>query len=270
LSLVESGVPLLTDDERDFFAAHGYLVVRGAVSASRVAELVSALDQVLPEQHYARGGGGRPLEVAGISRGSPEIARHTHHRLLAALGADALGASRVQLLQDTALIKAAVDGGRVEWHQDYTYLAYLDEPRAVTLRLALTPCTRESGCLRVIDQSHHWGFQGNSQALAAASVGDALGSLPPELRERARDREVFVELQPGDISLHHCLTFHGSLENRSGRPRKTLVTRLFDTACKLEPSRLPRPESLVHFPTDAAGHFRSDAFPVLYDRAEDE
>ena len=62
---------------------------------------------------------------------------------MAGLLAEALEASRLQLLQDTALLKAPRVGGRVEWHQDRTYIGYLDQPRAATLRLALTPEQQE-------------------------------------------------------------------------------------------------------------------------------
>jgi ectoine hydroxylase-related dioxygenase (phytanoyl-CoA dioxygenase family) len=211
---------------------------------------------------------GRVVEIPGISHASAEIARHARDARIARVAAGVLGAARVQLLQDTALIKPPDPGTRVEWHQDYSYLAYLDRPGVVTARLSLTRCTLESGCMRVIDGSHAWGLHGGDLSFRRDSVADTLGELPPELRERARALEVPLELEPGDVSVHHCLTFHASHENRSAGPRKTLVVRLMDAACRLEPSRLPSPEAAPHFPVDAEGHLTGASFPVVWSPAD--
>ena len=255
--------PVVTDADRRFFQEHGWLIVRSAVAAARVAELEAALDALIPEASYAAWGG-RVVEVAGISRGSAEIAKHAHDPEIARLAAGALGARRVQLLQDTAFVKPVAAPARVEWHQDYSYLAYLDRSSVVTVRLALTRCSLESGCMRVIDASHTWGLHGDNLAFRRDSVDDALAALPPELRDRARSAEVSLELAPGDVSLHHCLTFHGSEENRGARPRKTLAVRIMDGECRLVPDRLPAAELAPHFPIDAGGHLTGPAFPILW------
>lgn len=255
---------MVDDAEREFFAAHGWLIVRGAVPPARVAELERALDDVIPEPSYRSGWAGRVVEVAGISAASTEIARHARDAGVGRLAARALGARRVRLLQDTALVKPAA-GGPIEWHQDYSYLAYLDRPAVVTVRLALTACTVDNGCMRVIDGSHAWGPRGADLSFRRTHIEDALGALPDALREHARRAEAPLELEPGDLSLHHCLTFHASGVNRSARPRKTLVVRLMDAACRLEPARLPSPEAAARFTVDGAGHLTDPGFPVVYD-----
>ena len=254
---------MLSDADRRFFQEHGWLIVRSAVAPARHARLEAVLDALVPEASYPAWAG-RVVEVAGISRGAPEIAEHVRDPAIARLAAGALGARAVQLLQDTALIKPARVPARVEWHQDYSYLAYLDRPSIVTVRLALTRCSIETGCMRVIDGSHTWGLRGQNLAFRRDSVEDGLAALPPELRERARSAEVHLELLPGDISLHHCLTFHGSEENRSAGPRKTLVVRILDAGCRLVPSRLPSVELAPHFPADEDGHLTGPAFPTLW------
>jgi ectoine hydroxylase-related dioxygenase (phytanoyl-CoA dioxygenase family) len=241
------------------------MIVRGAVSREAVAELERALDAIIPEVSYAAWAGNM-VELPGISRASQRIAQHARDGRIAGWAGEALGAAGVRLLQDTVFVKPPIETARVEWHQDYSYLTYLDPPSVVTARLALTPCTRESGCMRVIDRSHTWGLRGGDLSFRRDRVDDALGELPEELRRHAGASEVWIELEPGDVSLHHCLTFHGSEVNRSGRPRKTLATRLADAACRLVADRLPSPEAAAHFPTDADGHLTGEAFPVVWSR----
>lgn len=244
---------------RDFFREHGYWVARQLLPRSRVLELEAALDAVraaLPPPAP-----GTVWEVATLSRVRAELAEHARDPRVAELALEVLDASALQLLQDTALVKAAAVGGEVAWHQDHTYTGYLSPPCLVSARLALTPCTTASGCLQVIDGSHRWGPLGELRPFTDAEVADVLG-------ERARDvadRVVALELEPGDVSVHHCLTLHRSGANTSSSDRKTLITRLFDASAVLCPEHLP--EGLAeHFPTRAGGHLDLAAFPLLLSR----
>jgi ectoine hydroxylase-related dioxygenase (phytanoyl-CoA dioxygenase family) len=251
---------MLRDAEREFFSRHGYLVVRGLVPRERVALLEQALDDVHARfTAVAPTPPGEVWEVPGIGRASPALAEHARDRAIAQLASEALGGARIQLLQETALIKDARVGGPVAWHQDHTYTGYLTPARVVSARLALTPCTRESGCMQVIGESHRWGLLGDVRALTESSVADALGDRAATLS----DRIVHLELEPGDLTLHHCLTLHRSDRNQSAQTRKTLITRLFDAACTLLPERLP-PGAAGHFPQSAGGRLLESAFPLLW------
>jgi ectoine hydroxylase-related dioxygenase (phytanoyl-CoA dioxygenase family) len=248
---------LLDADQRAFFAEHGWLVVRGAVARERVAELERAVDEIYFA--HAPAPAGQVWEVAGVSRISPTITEHAHDTAIAQRVGEALGCPRVKILQDTVLVKAASIGGPVAWHQDHTYTGYLDPARVVSVRLSLTDCTRDNGCLEVIDASHTWGLLGDVRALTESHVADALGPAAA----RWQDRVVALELAPGDLSIHHCLTLHRSGENRSAQTRKTLITRLFDADCRLIRDRLP-PGAAAYFPVDDTDHLADSAFPVVY------
>jgi ectoine hydroxylase-related dioxygenase (phytanoyl-CoA dioxygenase family) len=248
---------LLEVDQRAFFAEHGWLVVRGVVARDRILELEAAVDAIYGAHPPAPAG--QVWEVAGISRISPAIAQHAHDTAIARCAAVALGAARVKLLQDTVLVKAARIGGAVAWHQDHTYTGYLDPARAVSVRLTLTECSRDNGCLEVIDGSHAWGLLGDVRALTETRVADALGPAAAHWH----DHTVALELEPGDLSIHHCLTLHRSGENRSARTRKTLITRMFDASCRLVRERLPAGAE-AYFPVADDGTLADSAFPVVY------
>lgn len=258
---------MMSAEQRAAFAENGWLVIRGAIDPARVSALEAALDAVVPETHYAAGYAGRVVEVASISRGSAALLEHAHDRRIAGLAAAALGVPRVRYFQDTVFLKPARGGGGVDWHQDYTYFTFLDRPAALTVRLALTPCTLENGCLRVVSGSHRWGLCGDGLTFVADRVMSAVERLSPEQQARVRDDHVALELEPGDISIHHCLTFHGSHDNPTARPRKTLAVRLVDGDARLVSERLPSPELAPYFPTDADGRLADEAFPLLHDEA---
>jgi ectoine hydroxylase-related dioxygenase (phytanoyl-CoA dioxygenase family) len=70
-------------------------------------------------------------------------------------------------------------------------------------------------------------------------------------------------LAAGDVSIHHCLTLHGSAPNTSARPRRTIILRMFDADCRLDPAKLP-PGAESYFPTDAEGHLATSSFPLVH------
>jgi phytanoyl-CoA hydroxylase len=192
----------------------------------------------------------------------PGLARLARDPRLAALAAEALGCARVQLLQDSLLYKPAGEGGSVHWHQDHTYVGFLSPPRVVSLRLALLPEREASGCLRVVDGSHRWGPIGDLSALTATRVDSLLPSLSDAQRDAVAAARP-VELAPGDVSIHHCLTLHGSGPNRDAGPRKTVILRMFDAACRLDASRLPA-AARGHFPVEPDGSLSAAVFPVVH------
>jgi hypothetical protein len=242
-------------EEHAFFVEHGWIVLRGAVAPRVVAEIEREVDRLFPESMLAAD---HVHESVGLSSRSDVIARQVHDAAIAARVAALLGCERVQLLQDTVLVKAARSAARVEWHQDHTYTGYLEPAAAVSVRLALTPCTRSSGCLEVIGGSHRHGLLGEVRALTARSVEDASSRLPGDWT----DRVIAVELEPGDLSVHHCLTAHRSGVNSGAFARKTLIARLFDARCTLAAERLP-PGARSWFLTDDAGHLDARRFPLL-------
>ena len=108
-------------------------------------------------------------------------------------------------------IKEAGSESFVSWHQDLRYWG-LDANDLVTVWVALSPATIESGCMHVLPGSHK---------------GDLLphkdGYEPDNLLTRGQEIEVEVDesktvampLQPGEMSLHNVRLAHASGPNRS-------------------------------------------------------
>lgn len=225
-----------------FFETHGWVVLRGAADADLVQALVRESDAIMP-----------PERMQPVAEGVPQVLRPSWHMPSVAawmatarpfeLAARCLGASGVRLLQDALAVKPPRSESRLEWHQDARYFGWLEPLAVCSLRLALGPCTLETGCLRVRDGSHHGGL------VAAADFGAAR----VEAVHAADDyREIAVELEAGDVSIHSALTLHASFANTSTAPRRTLITHVAADHCRIVPERLP-PEARAHFPADDEG-----------------
>ncbi|MGI9415950.1 MAG: phytanoyl-CoA dioxygenase family protein [Hyphomicrobiales bacterium] len=120
----------------------------------------------------------------------------------------------ILLYNTTYIVKEPGTASHVSWHQDLTYWG-LSHDDQVTMWLALSPATAESGCMRMVPGSHLHGrrdheinedesnvlFQG--QTVRGISEADA----------------VMCPLEPGQASFHHGWTLHASMPNRSADRR---------------------------------------------------
>lgn len=158
-------------------------------------------------------------------------------------------------------IKEANTPHFVSMHQDLTYWGLGDTQKMVTAWLALSPATIESGCMEFVAGSHKRAILPHNDTFAA----DNLLSRGQEVQtDVADDDRVAIVLEPGQISLHHGMTIHGSGPNRSPDRRIGVVIRYMSTDVKPQNqapdfavlahgsydfsafTEIPRPESLFH------------------------
>jgi len=113
----------------------------------------------------------------------------------------------------------------VSWHQDLTYWG-LEPADIVTAWIALSPSTRENGAMRVLPASHTVEVLPHTDTFAA----DNLLSRGQEIRVDVDERKaVALELEPGQMSLHHVKLIHGSEPNASPHRRIGLAVRYIPT-----------------------------------------
>ncbi len=113
-------------------------------------------------------------------------------------------------------------GGAWEWHQDYGYWYRAQFPypeQLVSVMTALSPATKENGCLQVIKGSHkmervNHEHDGNQMGADMNYVNQAL-----EIMEH-----VYVELNAGDVLIFHSNIFHRSEANLSDKPRWSFIS----------------------------------------------
>ena len=117
------------------------------------------------------------------------------------------------------------DPSYVSWHQDATYWG-LSSPDVVTAWVAFTPSTVESGCMRVVPGTQH--------AQVPHKDTFAETNLLSRGQEVAVDvdasKAVTIELEPGEISLHHVRLVHGSPANPSDDRRIGFAIRYIPTS----------------------------------------
>jgi non-heme Fe2+,alpha-ketoglutarate-dependent halogenase len=122
-------------------------------------------------------------------------------------------------------IKEARDPAFVSWHQDSTYWG-LSKPDVVTAWVALTPSNEANGAMKVMPRTH---------LLDQVPHRDTFSknNLLTRGQEVAVDvdpaQAVTIELQPGEMSLHHVRIIHGSEPNPSDDRRIGFAIRYIPT-----------------------------------------
>ena len=113
-------------------------------------------------------------------------------------------------------------GGAWEWHQDYGYWyknQFLFPDQLMSVMVALTPASKENGCLQVIKGSHkmgrvNHGFAGEQVGADMVMVNNALQTM--EL--------VYCTLDAGDALFFHPNLLHRSEGNLSEHPRWSIIS----------------------------------------------
>ncbi len=155
----------------------------------------------------------------------------THPRLLDCL--EQLLGPHILLKSTRLFCKHGKSASYVGWHQD-GITERVEDGRAPAVWLGLTAATVENGCLRVVPRSHRFGLlrHESSPDLPPLPVADTLGEVQSwsevhgdELSGRITrvpadvDSRFDLVMRPGEMSIHHPVTLHGSNPNQSTEPR---------------------------------------------------
>lgn len=133
---------------------------------------------------------------------------------------DVLGAD-IMCWGTSLFVKNARDPHFVSWHQDSTYWG-LDKPDVVTAWVALSASTRRSGCMKMLPGSHTLEQIPHRDTLAEHNLLTRGQEIAIEVDE---SKGAYIELNPGEISLHHVRTVHASEPNQADDRRIGVALR---------------------------------------------
>lgn len=152
----------------------------------------------------------------------------------------------------------------VTMHQDLTYWGFGETPDQVSAWIALSPSTVESGCMDLVAGSHKQPILPHTDTLAANNLLSRGQEVDVDVRP---DDITHVELQPGEMSLHHGKCIHGSGPNTSNDRRIGFAIRYINTKA-LQQSKA-REYAMLARGVDRTQRFIHFAPPVrMFDQAD--
>ena len=220
---------MLSSRQVQSYRDQGYLAVPGVLSAAEVAELQRVTDELVD----ASRGVAAHTDVydlePGHSAAEPRVRRikspdRQHEVYARTLRHPAILDIVEQLVgpgvryQSTKLnLKAAGYGSPVEWHQDWAFYPHTNDD-ILAVGVCIDAMSEANGGLLVVPGSHRGPLYDHHQD--GWFVGAITGA------EVDTEQVVQLEVPAGGISLHHVRTVHGSVPNRSPRPRRLLLLEL--------------------------------------------
>ncbi len=130
-----------------------------------------------------------------------------------------VGTDEVALWTDKLNLKRPHEGSAFRWHQDSPYwvhdCSHVD--RLPNVLVTFDDASVENGCLRVVRGSHTEGcFPGIADSTQ-------LGGFYTDPECFDESQQVAMEVPAGSLVFFHPHSVHGSLPNRSDRPRRAMV-----------------------------------------------
>lgn len=210
----------LTPEELARYHRDGFLVFDDVFTPAEVEALRAAAEseKMRAEHHSSDGYLEKTVHMLGLTAKDPafmDLAKDPRivERLKPLLGPD------IQLQHSKLAAKPATKNtGPFGWHQDFCYFPHSNYSLAAVM-VMLDDATPDNGCMYMVKGSHRLGAldHANAEGLFTGSCSE------PRPWEEDSSKVVAITPRAGGISIHHCLTLHGSPANRSGRPRRGLV-----------------------------------------------
>ncbi|MEM7743054.1 MAG: phytanoyl-CoA dioxygenase family protein [Pseudomonadota bacterium] len=225
------------------YARDGYVSgvpVLGKVEAARHRATLEAAEASQGPIHYK-------AKMHTVMRSPLQLA--THPALLDVV--EALIGPDILLYDVEYIIKEPHTESHVSWHQDLTFWGLSDDAQ-VSLWLALSPATAQSGCMRMIPGSH---TQGRVDHRTTDDANNVL--LQGQTVEGVAEADaVMCPLAPGEASFHHGWTLHASMPNRSSDRRIGLNAQFL--APHVRQTKHDNDTAMLVRGQDRYGHFAPD------------
>ena len=267
----------ISTEQKKRFDENGYLIVDQLIPVQALDAIHRAFDDlfagcfetgVSPDEVNWQQETGDPSLTRQICNGwkaNRQIARILFDESIAAAIGELSGWPGVRIMIDNVIWKPP-GAKSLGYHQDSSYLDWLNPSELLTCWIALDDTTADGGTMELVRSSHRWQL----------SKPDGQFHAPQNYREtmqRAARREGveqpiidYVEVSAGGGSFHHGWTWHGSGSNRSERPRRSLVLHAMRSDAEYEPEYFGQGIGPIYSRYKRLGDNRLDEnyFPILW------
>lgn len=237
---------VITQDEIDAFWRDGFVCLRGVIPAEWIERMQVAVDAWLRSADafdytefgtsVAEAAGAEVLLDPGERRGrffngqdhwlrSPEFRAFAQQSPLVEITARLLRATKLNLYEDSILVKQPGTLEKTAFHQDISYF-HADGHQICTTWVPLDPVRVETGTLKFIPGSHLWKKKYRPNFFVTELlIPDTEGDAVPDFHKGNRSKDVVsFDMEPGDMTVHHARTIHGADGNASADYQRRAIS----------------------------------------------
>ena len=200
----------------------GFLFPLPALSPQEAQQYRQEIEAI--EQHWLDNGLPLPLNTYKRINAHvvlPMVAQIAMHPAILDVVEGILGPD-IMIFSGEFFIKEAQTKQIVSMHQDLTYWGLGAIDGLVTAWIPLSPATPESGCMDFVRGSHKDAILPHQDTFDENNLLSRGQEVNVDVSD---DQKTAIEIHPGQMSLHHGLTIHGSGPNQSDDRRIACVIR---------------------------------------------
>ena len=199
----------LTANQLKEYNVKGYLAPINILSSEEVKKIRVEIESV--EKKW-------PDQINGLNRNnihyySPIFDQIVHNSKILDVVENIVGPN-ILAAGTVLFLKEPENKGFISWHQDGIYQGWKPY-NSITAWLAITDVNEENGCMRMWTGSHKDNFKNHRDTLDEDNLltrGQTIENVP------VKDT-IPIILKPGQLSIHHPMTVHGSGPNLSKNKR---------------------------------------------------
>jgi len=221
---------VLTQQQREFYFEHGYLLLEGMISETWIASLRAATTEVIDESRKISKSDetwdlepGHSMEHPRLRRLSspndhnPAYWEYASQSVVPDIVSDLVGPN-VKFHHSKINFKWADGGEEVKWHQDIGFWPHTNYGPC-TVGTYIYNCGMEQGPVGMIPGSH------NGELFDQYSDdGEWIGCLRQKDAENLdTSKAVYLDGPAGSLTIHNCRMIHGSKPNNSDVVRPLLL-----------------------------------------------
>ena len=238
----------LTDAQVAHFRQEGWLAPLRAMDAAAAADCAARINAYEAKMGESAN---RSLKIKG-HLAMPWLVEVGRSRGILDALEDLMGPD-ILLFGASIFAKGGRDRSYVSWHQDSAYFG-LEPHEEITAWVAFTHSNADNGALQILPRSH----LGPDLVHEETYDPDNMLARGQSLRIGDESAAVTLELEPGEFSLHHERTAHGSKQNRTASARIGFAFFYIPTHVR---STIGRRTATLVRGTDRYSHWDADPLP---------
>lgn len=269
-----SALSSLRPDEIERFRNDGFLVIESVLDEAQLESLRASLPKlfagkfdtgVYPDEWYWREGMSLPdvtRHMANAWKSDLAVAKLALSVDIGRAAAQLSGWSGGRLGQDTIWWKPPKSKA-VSFHQDSSYMDFLDPPRTITCWVVLDQTRRDAGTLEYVAGSHRWPLTKIPEGFHAPEDHRALMKRAAAEAGESDPKTLLIEVPAGSCVFHCGEIWHGSGPNlTSDRARRSIGVHMVHVDARFS----NRPGGYIYRRYQRTGDPELDEsyFPILW------
>ncbi len=225
MAVAASPIRKLTSEELEAYERDGVIMVKGLVDRNWLEMIEYGIKEALDNasmygRYVSRMTEGYNMD-SYLWKHTDNIRDLIYYSPFAHWAQQLMGSKEVRFFYDQMFVKEPGVDAPTPWHQDLSFWP-LSGNQICSFWIPIDPVTQENSALQYVKGSHKWSARYRPIPPGDDPIGvDSKLDVAPDIHaEIEKYDHVCWEMEPGDVTMFHPLTLHGSSGNKTRKHRR--------------------------------------------------